>query len=217
MISPSSTLRCILSRRIRKISLEGTRFNSNKVEISFVDFTDHKSLIIKEDFITREEEKFLLDDVETKLKRMKYEFDHWDGVIHGYREIQKLNWSAPAQRVIGRLRSLVPPPILPHTHVLDLSADGYIKPHTDSIEYCGNALAVLTLLSDAVIKLEHCDKTGEWFKMLIKRNSVYVMEGKLRYEYKHSILVGEEAVINGERVEKGRRLSVIVRADVTQE
>ena len=190
------------------------RHSSHRLEICSNDFTDHKSLLTKDNFVTPEEERAILGEVEKKLKRMKYESSHWDDVIHGYREIQKLNWSASTQLIIDRLKSMVPPPLLPHTHVLDLSPEGYITPHTDSVEYCGSCLAVLSLLSDAVVKLEHNDTPDRWFKVLVKRYSVYVLQDKLRYEYKHSILSVNNSIVNGEKVEKGRRLSVIVRNDI---
>ena len=38
------------------------------------------NLEVREDFITEEEESFLLKEVEPYLKRQKYQFDHWDDV-----------------------------------------------------------------------------------------------------------------------------------------
>ena len=192
-------------------------YSSHNIEVCSSDFTDHEPMQIIDNFVTAEEEGILFNEVEKKLKRMKYESSHWDAVIHGYREIQKLSWLEPTQPLIQRLRSMVLPPLLPHTHVLDLASEGFITPHVDSVQYCGSSLAVLSLLSDAVIKLEHTEREDQWFKVLIKRYSVYVLDGKLRYEYKHSILKGEDSKVNGVTVEKGRRLSVIVRSDVTQE
>ena len=205
-------------RRLPYLSNGLKRFNStHNIEVCSSNFTDHKSIRIIDNFITAEEESILFEEVEKKLRRMKYESNHWDAVIHGYREIQKLVWSETAHPIIQRLGSMVTPPLLPHTHVLDLSADGLITPHVDSVQHCGPSLAVLSLLSDAVMKLEHMQRDEQWFKVLIKRYSVYVLHGRLRYEYKHSILNGEAAVLNGRKVEKGRRLSIIIRSDVTEE
>ena len=38
--------------------------------------------LFKEDFISLEEESLLLGDVQKALKRLKYEYDHWDGVSY---------------------------------------------------------------------------------------------------------------------------------------
>ena len=39
-----------------------------------------KGMLVYEDFITEEEEMSLFEEVEPYLKRMRYEFDHWDNV-----------------------------------------------------------------------------------------------------------------------------------------
>lgn len=39
-----------------------------------------RDMQIYQDFITSDEEKNLLDEVEKKFKRTKYQFDHWDDV-----------------------------------------------------------------------------------------------------------------------------------------
>ena len=39
-----------------------------------------KSVLIYPDFISAEEEKFILDEIEPYMKRLRYEVDHWDDV-----------------------------------------------------------------------------------------------------------------------------------------
>ncbi len=39
-----------------------------------------ESMSVVEDFITPEEEKSLINEVEPHLSRLRYEFDHWDDV-----------------------------------------------------------------------------------------------------------------------------------------
>ena len=38
------------------------------------------SLLIKEDFLSHEEEKSLLDEVDPYMRKLRYEYDHWDSV-----------------------------------------------------------------------------------------------------------------------------------------
>ena len=55
--------------------------------------------------------------------------------IHGFRETERLQWRPENERVLRRVRRLALPPGTPplrHVHVLDLAADGVIKPHVDS-------------------------------------------------------------------------------------
>lgn len=44
-------------------------------------------MTVHQDFITDAEEKSILEEIEPYLKRMRYEFDHWDDV--SYHMIQK--------------------------------------------------------------------------------------------------------------------------------
>lgn len=39
-----------------------------------------KSMTVHYDFLTSEEEKSIFDEIEPYLKRMRYQFDHWDDV-----------------------------------------------------------------------------------------------------------------------------------------
>lgn len=41
-----------------------------------------KFMIVNEDFISEEEEKSILAEVNPYMKRLRYEFDHWDNVIY---------------------------------------------------------------------------------------------------------------------------------------
>lgn len=37
-------------------------------------------MVVQENFLTNSEEKSLFDEVEPYMKRLRYEFDHWDDV-----------------------------------------------------------------------------------------------------------------------------------------
>ena len=57
---------------------------------------------------------------------------------------------------MDRLRNFVFTPgssILKHVHVLDLAEGGRIKPHVDSVKFCGDTITGICLLSDAVMRL----------------------------------------------------------------
>ncbi|KAI8441794.1 hypothetical protein MSG28_005480 [Choristoneura fumiferana] len=90
-------------------------------------------------FISEEEETALLAELEPVLKRMRYEFDHWDNAIQGYRETERSTWSVGNQAVLGRVRAAAFPEggrdaeLLPSAHVLDLAAAGHIRPHIDAV------------------------------------------------------------------------------------
>ncbi|KAJ0001019.1 hypothetical protein NQD34_006039 [Periophthalmus magnuspinnatus] len=169
---------------------------------------------VRPGFITEEEEAALLKELEPGLKRKRYEFDHWDNAIHGYRETERVTWGPACAEVLNRVRSLAFPsdsPLLGPVHVLDLDQKGYIKPHIDSVKFCGSTIAGLNLLSASVMRLVKQDSPHEWLDLLLPRYSLYIMREEARYDFTHEILKDEESVFNGQRVPRQRRISVICR------
>ncbi|CAN7938727.1 unnamed protein product, partial [Ixodes hexagonus] len=137
-----------------------------------------RCVIVHNDFITPDEETTLLKEIETQLKRLRYESSHWDDAIHGYREVERTNWSPPRDAIIQRIRTSAFSPDtvqMAHVHCLDLKEDGHIKPHIDSVRFCGNTIAGLSLLSPSVMRLVHEKHQQRWAKIMLKRRSLYVM------------------------------------------
>jgi len=169
------------------------------------------------DFINEEEELSLFKEVEPHLKRLVYEKDHWDEAIIGFRETEKKHWNKMNEKLIEKLRqNAFKPDVkhLPYVHVLDLAEEGHIKPHIDSSRFCGNTVAVLSLLSDSVLKLVHDQMKEYSVKYLVPRRSLYVMTDSSRYDYTHEILSNDISAINGSKVHKSRRISVVCRNEV---
>lgn len=193
-----------------------------------------RDMVIIEDFISVPEEQLLLYEIEQVTKRMRYEYDHWDNAIHGFRETQKKNWYPQNRELLDRVGRLAfENEVMPYIHILDLAADGVIKPHVDSSRYCGNIIAGLSLLTDCIMRLRRIDETkyyqgkdsehiqqaatgnkGQRFEyyadVLLKRRSLYVMRDSARYKFTHEVLPTGE-FFKGTPVEKSRRVSVICR------
>lgn len=169
---------------------------------------------VRTGFITEEEEAALLQELEPGLKRKRYEFDHWDDAIHGYRETERVRWGAACEEILTRVRSAAFPEgssLLGPVHVLDLDKAGYIKPHIDSVKFCGSTIAGLSLLSDSIMRLVKEDNPSEWLDLLLSRRSLYILRDQARFNYTHEILKDEESVFNGQKVPRHRRISVICR------
>lgn len=177
--------------------------------------------------ITREEEQRLVDELEKPLRRRRLMRDHWDSVILHYREVEKRQWEDPRNadvvaRVRGRvleLLGLAPDlPCLP-VHVIDLAAEGYIKPHVDSVKFSGGFVAGVSLLSPAIMRLrgeEGMAPPASMVRMLLEPRSLYVLSGDARFRYAHEILPdGEEKDwVGGKVVKRGRRISLIFRDEL---
>ncbi|NP_001161250.1 alkB, alkylation repair homolog 7 isoform X1 [Nasonia vitripennis] len=191
--------------------------NNNNEE--FTDWKEklHATMNVYENFITPEEEDSLLKDVGPYLKRLRYEYAHWDNMIHGYRETEFLKWNEDNVKIINKVREKAFPPGMPQlglVHVLDLAEDGWIKPHVDSTRFCGEVIATISLLSDCIMRLTYVGHEKEyWDDFLIPRRSLYVMKGVARHKYSHAVLSKKESIYKGKVVDKLRRISVICRSE----
>ena len=182
---------------------------------------DIKGIKVWEDFITSDLENKFVNEIDKKISRISYQEGHWDNAIVGYREleIQDRNWSEDITNVLSSLKLTAfneNDKCLSLTHILDLSEKGFIKPHVDSVKFCGRAIAGISLLSSSIMKFVNEEDENMWFKVILPRRSLYLMEGDARYKYTHEILKDEESVCNGVHIQKGRRISVLNRTQVKQ-
>ncbi|XP_054859627.1 alpha-ketoglutarate-dependent dioxygenase alkB homolog 7, mitochondrial [Eublepharis macularius] len=165
-------------------------------------------------FLAEGEEALLAAEVEPHLRRRPYQEQHWDGAIHKYRETEKLHWSTESQEILRRVREAAFPPQvlqLAQVHVLDLDKTGYIKPHIDSVKFCGCTIAGLSLLSSSVMRLVSERNPQDWLDLLLERRSLYILRGPARYEFTHEILKDEESFFEGKKIPRERRISIICR------
>ncbi|CAH1393783.1 unnamed protein product [Nezara viridula] len=171
------------------------------------------NLSVINDFLSETEEKSLVDEIEPYMKRLRYQYDHWDHAIHGFRETERLKWNESNSIILNKIKSIAfgNDLTLPHTHILDLAENGYIKPHIDSIRFCGNTIAGASLLSDSVMRFCN-DKNQFTFSALLKRRSLYIMRGPIRYDFSHEILSNDVSSFQGNKIVKTRRVSVICRS-----
>ena len=181
-----------------------------------------QTLSLSLDFITEEEEKALVSTITPYFRRLRYQKDHWDSAIVGYREteIAHTSWPENCRPVIHRILEssglISKGTALPHSHVLDLEADGHIKPHVDSVRFCGDLIAGVSLLTDAIMRFIHTTDASRSCDVLLKRRSLYVMSGSCRYDYTHEILPSG-SLFKDLPIEKGRRLVVICRSKPSHE
>uniref|UniRef100_A0A2R8PEI9 Alpha-ketoglutarate-dependent dioxygenase alkB homolog 7, mitochondrial n=1 Tax=Callithrix jacchus TaxID=9483 RepID=A0A2R8PEI9_CALJA len=134
--------------------------------------------VVRPGFLSVAEEETLSRELEPELRRRRYEYDHWDAAIHGFRETEKSRWSEASRAILQRVQAVAFGPgqtLLSSVHVLDLEARGYIKPHVDSVKFCGATIAGLSLLSPSVMRLVHTQEPGEWLELLLEPGSLYIL------------------------------------------
>uniref|UniRef100_A0A8D8Y453 Alpha-ketoglutarate-dependent dioxygenase alkB homolog 7, mitochondrial n=1 Tax=Cacopsylla melanoneura TaxID=428564 RepID=A0A8D8Y453_9HEMI len=172
------------------------------------------NMLVYNDFLSVEDEQSLLQEINQFIKRQRYEYDHWDDAIHGFRETERSKWNEQNSKIIARVQNLafasdVTP--IQYVHVLDLEEKGYIKAHVDSVRFCGNTIAGLSLVSDSVMKLVDEETKTEEVLVLLKQRSLYVMKDVARYKFTHEVLPNEKSYFGDLFVPRGRRISVICR------
>ncbi|XP_033636168.1 alpha-ketoglutarate-dependent dioxygenase alkB homolog 7, mitochondrial-like [Asterias rubens] len=189
---------------------------SNHLEISDAETEDifTKDFELCNEFVSEEEGRVIFDEVEDYLEDAEYQYAHWDNAIHGYRETEKSRWSEKSQAILHRIRLKAFPSgehQLSLVHVLDLAKDGYIKPHVDSVKFCGTTIVGLSLLSPAVMRLTKQDDPQSWVNVVLQPGSLYIMRNRVRYEFTHEILKDSDSLFKGRRLQRDRRISVMCR------
>ena len=119
-------------------------------------------------------------------------------------------------QIIKKVKEFTFPPALqtlPYVHILDLDKNGVIKPHIDSVKFCGQIIGGLSLLSTSVMRLVHEDNPDLVVDVLLKRRSLYVMKDLARYKFTHAILGHKESVFDGIQIPRDRRISIIFRCE----
>ncbi|XP_070852181.1 alpha-ketoglutarate-dependent dioxygenase alkB homolog 7, mitochondrial [Drosophila suzukii] len=162
ILSRCSPIRQIL-RRCYSQAAESSSYKINLTayfgkwpEIEQQEFRKHMRIIT--DFISESEEQQLHEEIEPYMSRLRYEFDHWDDAIHGFRETERKKWFPKNREILERVRQVAfDGAVMPYVHILDLAPDGVIKPHVDSTRYCGTTISGISLLSDSVMRLVRTD------------------------------------------------------------
>ncbi|XP_016965054.1 alpha-ketoglutarate-dependent dioxygenase alkB homolog 7, mitochondrial [Drosophila biarmipes] len=159
--------RCSPLRQIlRRCYSQAAEITSNKINLTAFfgkwpeteqqEFREHMRIIT--DFISESEEQQLHEEIEPYMSRLRYEFDHWDDAIHGFRETERKKWFPKNREILERVRKVAfDGAVMPYVHILDLAPDGVIKPHVDSTRYCGTTISGISLLSDSVMRLVRTD------------------------------------------------------------
>lgn len=172
------------------------------------------NMLVYDDFLSVEDEQSLLAEINQFIRRQRYEYDHWDDAIHGFRETERSQWNEQNSKIIDRVRNIAfPADVTPlqYVHVLDLEEKGYIKAHVDSVRFCGNTITGLSLLSDSVMKLVDEETKTQEILVLLKQRSLYVMKDIARYKFTHEVLAKDKSYFGDLFVPRGRRISVICR------
>lgn len=85
-----------------------------------------------------------------------------------------------------------------------------ITPHIDCVPCFGKAVASVSLGSPCVMEFAHA-KTGEKQQQLLEPRSLVVLSSESRYDWQHSIPGRKSDIWDGEKLMRGRRISLTFR------
>jgi alkylated DNA repair protein alkB family protein 7 len=181
----------------------------------------HSQLYIHENIIDDNESNILCQWIDNKVKRKRYLSDHFDHVISNYKEFEYINNNNNDDKIDTIMKRISQIVIqnskinnieLLNPHVIDLSEDGYIGPHVDSIKFSGHLIAGLSLLSTRILSLVPVNSDNkEVIELYIKPKSLYILTNELRFDYSHSILGKNCSPKKLQPIDVKRRLSIMFR------
>ncbi|GAB5586686.1 hypothetical protein Unana1_01586 [Umbelopsis nana] len=135
-------------------------------------------------FVSNQEHDRIADICEKKLKRalgrqVEYHQQHFDTVIHRYRECSASHWGKQDEYMTDFIKSRIYSTFPDQfewiePHILDLDAGGEIRAHIDNVEYSGSVVAGLCLLSPAIMTLRHKDDSNIRLDVLLEPGTFYI-------------------------------------------
>lgn len=171
----------------------------------------------------------------SRLHRGPYLFNHYDGVIQGYKEGSVASWMTATpmtsetdypdnclRRFLEQTRIFLDSQVqTPQTwmapHLLDLcdplDGDSRIDAHVDNLGASGDMIAGVCLESDAVMILRNVNDPSMMVRALLPRNCLYFQRMSVRYEWTHEIppASSPEHVFDGRKIGRKRRIAILLR------
>jgi alkylated DNA repair dioxygenase AlkB len=185
----------------------------NSSELVFTGNTEIPGLWYQENFITKEEEKTLLEECNNA---------EWSDILK--RRVQHYGYTySYKSKAINKDEYLGPLPewtdtIINKLNKLGLSFDQMIvneyipgqgiSAHTDSSTMFKDGIVSISLGSDIIMNFTYGTTCIE---QLLKRRSVIILHGESRYNWKHEIKSRKNDIIDGKRKSRNTRISLTFR------
>jgi len=85
-----------------------------------------------------------------------------------------------------------------------------ITPHIDCVPCFGETIASISVCTPCVMEFTHIE-TGEKFAQLLEPRSLLTFSGEARYKWQHAIPQRKTDIIDGQKITRGRRISLTFR------
>ncbi len=179
---------------------------------------DVPGLSLLPDFITEAEERELLSvidqqpwlaDLQRRVQHYGYRYDYTARQVTADLYLGVLpDWLQPLAMRLHYERLFATPP--DQVIVNEYQPGQGIAPHVDCIPCFGGTIASLTLGSGCLMDFTHSN-TAQKTSLYLPPCSLLLLQGDARYHWQHGIAKRKSDVVDGVKMQRGRRVSLTFR------
>lgn len=167
------------------------------------------------DFTSAEEERTLieiidhqpwLNDLKRRVQHYGYKYDYKARAVMANSYLGSLpDWLMPITQKLPFKPDQAPDQVIVNEY---LPGQG-ISAHVDCVPCFSDAIASLSLGSGAVMQFTNGQERHDLF---LEARSLIILSGPARYEWTHAIPLRKSDMVNGFKIERGRRVSLTFRS-----
>lgn len=166
------------------------------------------------DFITADEERALIEaidqqpwlhDLKRRVKHYGYKYDYKARAVTADSYLGPLpDWLLPVTRKLS-----FKPDQAPNQAIVNEYLPGQgISAHVDCVPCFSDTIASLSLGSGAIMQFT---KEQEKHDLFLEPRSLIILSGPARYEWTHAIPARKSDIVDGFKIQRGRRVSMTFR------
>lgn len=169
-------------------------------------------------FLSQDQSQIVLDELKNS--------DRWIGVTPSQKSRRVIQYGYKYPYTGGKLEKIDPIPAIfdqmifnPKSKIVDFEPDQLIineylpgqgiNPHTDHTQLFGDKVACVTIGSGCEIEFTHPSLPK--YKIYVEPNSLYIMSGQSRYQWKHAICPRKNDQVKDQSTIRGQRISLTYR------
>ncbi len=175
------------------------------------------------DYIDKKTEDFLLQkidgepwlsDMKRRVQHYGYKYDYKARRITQDLQIGSIpDWLAGLCNMlyVNKIFAKIPDQVI----INEYQAGQGITPHIDCVPCFGETIASISVYTPCVMEFTPIE-TGEKISQLLEPRSLVVLSGEARYKWQHAIPQRKTDIVNGQKIARGRRISLTFRTIILQ-
>lgn len=155
-----------------------------------------------------------LADLKRRVQHYGYKYDYKARKITQDLQIGSIpDWLAGLcnELCANNLFSKIPDQVI----INEYQAGQGITPHIDCVPCFGETIASISVCASCVMEFTHVE-TSEKFSQLLEPRSLLAFSGEARYKWQHAIPQRKTDIVDGQKIIRGRRISLTFRTVILQ-